>query len=169
MNNFREMGVLKGYVNFQLLDHILEKYENGDCAAQKLIGSFANEKGFEPGVVTQCISCKETTLALLAGMIFLVRTHELSPIEEDRYKWWEFLKLDKENNSEDIRSLAITIIRNSIAHWGENDSGVEFISGATKFTSRAGKLVLQDEGLHLLIMQMYGYAQYITKKASRTR
>lgn len=86
---------------------------------------------------------------MLAGMIFFVRSNELPPIKEDRYKWWDFLSFDRRDPMEDIRVSAITIIRNSIAHWGENGSGIEFVTGATQFSSRAGKLVLEDKGLHL--------------------
>lgn len=169
MNDFREVGVLKSFINIQLLDHLLEAYQNGDGAAKSVIDSFADRKGFKPSDVTQCISCKETTLALLAGMIFLVRSHELPPIEEDKHKWWELLELEEEDHGGDVRKKAIAIIRNAIAHWDEQGSGVNFISEATEFSSRAGKLVLKDSGLHLLIMQMYGYTQHITKKGSRTR
>lgn len=169
MCNYREYGVLKSYINFQLLDHLLEAYERGDDAAQKIIRSFSDSKGFGPEVIVQCVSCKETTIALLAGMIFLVRSHELPPIEKDKHKWWRFLTFDKDVGTEDVRSSAINIIRNSIAHWDECGSGVEFVPGGTEFTSRAGKLELKDKGLHLLVMQMYGYSQHITNKVSRTR
>lgn len=44
MNDFREAGVLMSYVNFQVLDHLQEAFQNGDDAAQSVIGSFSNKK-----------------------------------------------------------------------------------------------------------------------------
>ncbi|ASU24131.1 hypothetical protein CCZ37_16610 [Vibrio qinghaiensis] len=158
MENIRQMGVLKSYINFQLLDYIDEKFLEGDEAARYLVTSFAQRKSFEPNVILDCISCKETTLTLLSGMIFFVRSNTLPPIEDDKCKWWKHIEISIDQN-DDIRVTAITIIRNAIAHWDEEGSGVEFLEGATKFTAHKGTLSITDEGLHLLVMQMYGYSQ----------
>lgn len=151
---------MKSYINFQLLDDIKDKCSEGDGAAKELVASFAQRKAFESSDILACISCKETTLALLSGMIFFLRSNSLPPIESDRYQWWEHIS-EFENPADDIRVTAINIIRNAIAHWDEGDSGVEFLKseGATQFSSRIGKFKITDNGLHLLIMQMYGYSQ----------
>ena len=160
MQNQHKMGVLKSYINFQLLDSIVERYESGDGSARNLINSFSEYKQFEPTITLGCISCKETTLTLLAGMIFFVRTKNLPPPEEDKFKWSNHLEnLQGIQKSEDVRIWAIRVIRNAIAHWSEDNSGVEFLDSATRFQSRSGSLTLPDTGLHELVMQMYGYSQ----------
>ena len=164
MRNIRQQGVLKSYVNFQLLDHLKDSYEKGNEGAKEVIESFAKTKSYDEDVIISCISCKETTLSLLAGMIFFVRSNNLHPPENDRYIWYKNLNNEVDssnsrNKNKDIRVWAISVIRNAIAHWDEEESGVKFLDSATEFKSRAGSLVLQDKDLHYLIMQLYGYAQ----------
>jgi len=160
MNNYHKLGVMNSYINFQLLDHLKECHENNNESAREIISSFAAHKKFSEADILNRISNKETTLVLLAGMIFFVRSTQIAPPEEDRYKWWNKLSDTQGiNENTDVRPWAITIIRNAIAHWGESNSGVEFLDCSTKFTSIRGSLKLTDEGLHELVMQLYGYSQ----------
>lgn len=163
MSNMRKLGVLKAYINFQLTDYIAAAYSSGDKAAIELINSFSQQKSFEPDLTLECLSCKETTLAIMAGMIFFVRSSTLPPLKEDKYQWSEYVSITNTKSvkpsGSDIRGFSITLIRNAIAHWDEGGSGVEFLEGATRFSSNQGTLELKDTGLHFLTMQMYGYAQ----------
>ncbi len=160
MKKIHQLGVLQSYINIQLLDYLKESYENGNNSAQELIGSFSKRKQWDDKITLNCISCKGTTLSLLAGLIFFIRSNDLPAREQDKYAWYDHLEMEGVDDPQtELRMKAILIIRNAIAHWDEGGSGVEFLDSATRFKSRAGTLVIKDEGLHLLIMQMYSYAQ----------
>jgi len=187
MESQHQIGVLNSYISFQLIDYLAERYEQHDECAMGFIQSFAKRKEWGAEDVMARLNNKQATLALLAGMIFFIKTNN-GPLSNENAHNWLLSKEDaqelrkqitfKPNNktNETNLTLAIQIIRNAIAHWGEETTGeettgVKYISepAATEFTAKAGALTLSDKGLHLLIMQMYKCAQKASIKPNPPR
>jgi len=142
-----EQAILKTSLNFQLIDYIEEQIEKGNKEAENLINSFFETKKSFQYNYTAPLICLESTLGIMASVIFFANSKNVI-ISNETKKYLE----EKNYSNQEI----LKIIRNAIAHWADNNhKNIQFFEDKIKFNSRQKSVTMSlPNGLHLFVMDM---------------
>jgi len=141
-----EISILKTSLNFQLLDFIEELIEKKDYEATNVINRFFDTKKSFQYIDVSPLVCLESTLGIMASVIFFANSKKIKLSEETK-------NLIKENYSDEE---TLRIIRNAIAHWADDNHGnIEFTQNSIIFKSRKKSITINlPNGLHYFIMDI---------------